>query len=1129
MATNRQQIQQYIRDFNFQQLFVHELGWDHLNEPPLTIPCDGQTYTLRPLVEKRGVKVYVCDPDAQGKIPADPILRKIEREVTRHAYEHFIIYVDAARRRHVWQWVKREQGKPLAPRLNRYYKGQSGELLAQKLEVLSIAIDEEETLHMTEVAGRVAKAFDVERVTKKFYDRFKLEHATFLNFIQGISSQADREWYASLMLNRLMFIYFIQRKGFLDTKTPGLLDGDANYLSNRLKWVQEQRGEDQFHTFYRYFLIKLFHDGLSKREHSPELEALLGKVPYLNGGLFDVHVLERDYPQLNIPDEAFQHLFDFFDDFDWHLDDRPLRNDREINPDILGYIFEKYINQKQMGAYYTKEDITEYISKNTIIPYIFEAAEQKCMIAFEPDGPIWSLLRENPDRYIYDAVRKGCDVSLPSEIAVGEQDIAQRGEWNKPATDAYALPTEIWREVVARRNRYHEVRAKLAAGEISSINDLITYNLDIRQFAQDAIAYCEGTDLLRAFYESIESVTVLDPTCGSGAFLFAALGILEALYEACLDRMQAMIEERDQLDVALPAQQRQQHPALDHFRRLLREVGRHPSRIYFIYKSIIINNLYGVDIMEEATEICKLRLFLKLVSQVNTFDDIEPLPDIDFNIRAGNTLVGFASYEETKKAIEGKTTGKGTTRDEVAFQNQMIFDDRLARIEQRAQEIERAFDHFRKLQTQLQLEASDMAENKQHLREKLEVLRAELNSYLASEYGIDRNNITKTEVYDEKLAQWQRSHQPFHWWIEFYGIMKRGGFDVIIGNPPYVEKSKFKQSGYTIKGFLTEQCSDLYAVVVERSLRLSDEKGVLGLIVPISIACTDDFAPLQKLLITQKRAKWMAHFANRPSQLFTGAQKRLTILVFGSSNARKNVLFTSRYKRWFKEERDYLIATNEFTCQTDLPIVFKNSIAKIGSYREICIVKKALASGTRLGNYIVEISPYKTYYVRTPGYFCQFWDKPPMVKVLKSSEKRPRGELYSDSFKTEDDLYICLAVLNSSLFYWYIFAYSDCRHMNRRDVLNFPLNLEMMDESTLLALIKLSHELQIDYQKNKSIMLKSGLEIEIFEAAKSKPLIDQVDRILAQHYGFTDEELDFIINYDIKYRMGRDNGDESEV
>ena len=56
--------------------------------------------------------------------------------------------------------------------------------------------------------------------------------------------------------------------------------------------------------------------------------------------------------------------------------------------------------------------------------------------------------------------------------------------------------------------------------------------------------------------------------------------------------------------------------------------------------------------------------------------------------------------------------------------------------------------------------------------------------------------LPKTEVYDEKFAQWQKSHQPFHWWIEFYGIMKRGGFDVIIGNPPYVEYEQRKEHIY---------------------------------------------------------------------------------------------------------------------------------------------------------------------------------------------------------------------------------------------------------------------------------------------------------------------------------------------
>ena len=63
---------------------------------------------------------------------------------------------------------------------------------------------------------------------------------------------------------------------------------------------------------------------------------------------------------------------------------------------MVGYIFEKYINQKQMGAYYTKEDITAYIGKNTIIPFLFYAAEKKCAIAFKPGSFLWRLLRTTP-------------------------------------------------------------------------------------------------------------------------------------------------------------------------------------------------------------------------------------------------------------------------------------------------------------------------------------------------------------------------------------------------------------------------------------------------------------------------------------------------------------------------------------------------------------------------------------------------------------------------------------------------------------------------------------------------------------------------------------------------------------
>ena len=188
------------------------------------------------------------------------------------------------------------------------------------------------------------------------------------------------------------------------------------------------------------------------------------------------------------------------------------------------------------------------------------------------------------------------------------------------------LPTETWREYVCRRQRCLELREKLGKGEVTAINDLITLNLDIRQFAQDAIADCRSPELLAAFFEPIRSVTVLDPTCGSGAFLFAALNILEPLYEACLDRMESFLAAAESKTAAKG--QRQRHEArrrpnakakcFDQFRAVLnRSTTTTPTPKYFIFKSIIIHNLFGVDIMEEATEICKLRLFLKLVAQVD--------------------------------------------------------------------------------------------------------------------------------------------------------------------------------------------------------------------------------------------------------------------------------------------------------------------------------------------------------------------------------------------------------------------------------------------------------------------------------------------------------------------------------
>jgi hypothetical protein len=460
----------FLKEFDFDGLFLEELGWDNYANN-LQVSVNSEIFSLKAIAEKRGMAAFLCNPSGDGTIPDYTSRRKIEKHLGKSVHEHIIIYINDDKTTQIWQWVRRETGRPTACREHTYHKDQRGDSLIQKLQSIAFSLEEEENLTLVDVAGRTRAAFDLDRVTKRFYDRFKKEHDAFLKFIDGIPDEELLRWYASVMLNRLMFVYFIQKKGFLNN--------DPDYLRHRLV---ECQGTGKG-GFYKNLLCPLFFEVFAKKEdeRTPDVSQLLGKVPYLNGGIFLKHQIEEAYgEQIQIPDTAFEKLFDFFDQYQWHLDERPLRADNEINPDVLGYIFEKYINQKQMGAYYTKEDITEYISKNTIIPLLFDEAKQKCRIAFEGDQSVWKLLQSDPDIYIYDAVRKGVDLPLPDDIAIGLDDVSKRTGWNRPASEEFALPTEIWREVVARRTRYNEVKGKALDGEIASINDFITYNLNIR-------------------------------------------------------------------------------------------------------------------------------------------------------------------------------------------------------------------------------------------------------------------------------------------------------------------------------------------------------------------------------------------------------------------------------------------------------------------------------------------------------------------------------------------------------------------------------------------------------------------------------------------------------------------------
>jgi len=633
--------------------------------------------------------------------------------------------------------------------------------------------------------------------------------------------------------------------------------------------------------------------------------------------------------------------------------------------------------------------------------------------------------------------------------------------------------------------------------------ELVTLNLNIRQFVQDVIATAPA-DLALALWNALASLTVLDPTCGSGAFLFAALEIIEPLYEGLLERLRALLSDWGASGEKHPIWERE-------FRRILDAVDRHPNEAYFIHKTSILHNLYGVDIMEEAVEICKLRLFLKLAAQLEPGQPVEPLPDIDFNIRAGNTLVGYASRNEIRRAFS-EASGSG----QMALQGIETSLDDFRRIMEDAEDADRLFCQFQTQQDLGTETAMDQLVAKRALERKFDALRLQLDRFLAGQYDL-RN--CKTE---SAFEQWRASHAPFHWFVEFYGIMDRGGFDVIVGNPPYVEIKVLKQ--YSILGYKCEGCGNLYALVLERCFALGAKCSRQGYIVPVSSASTERYAAVQKMLLG--RALDFSSYDDRPARLFDGLEHiRLTILLIGAATAEPQICST-RYNKWLSEERATLFS-GVFHVATQ-PTIVDGTLPKLCAPLEASLISKVAAQPYSLSRQYSRSGRHSVFYSRKVGYFLQVLNFQPRVLDGRGTP-RPPSEFKELIFENKDYAALVLCCLNSSLFYWFVTVFSDCRHLNKREIDAFRICLESLAIGpTKDRLIGLANALMSSLENNSLVrhmrFKHDQLTVQCIYPKNSKAIIDEIDSALAEHYGFTQEELDFVINYDIKYRMGLSGG-----
>ena len=351
------------------------------------------------------------------------------------------------------------------------------------------------------------KAFDVEPVTKAFFAEYKKTFEAAEESVSGFGDDEEetKRLFVQTLFNRLMFVYFLQRKGWLS------FQGDKDYLNALWRDYGSNAGDG---NFYVARLKPLFFAGLNNsqsrdlKRRDSILYGTIGDVPFLNGGLFEETELDKR-SGVTVPDGAIERVLrGLFDRFNFTvMESTPFDIEVAVDPEMLGKVFEELVNRRrESGSYYTPRPVVSFMCREALKGYL-----------------------------------EGQDSGLSAEAVAKFVD----------GHDSSDIPL-------------------LAAGKVGG---------------------------------ALNEVTVVDPACGSGAYL---LGMMQELVELNLALYNARADNRSLYDLKL---------------------------------HIIQRNLYGVDNDEFAVNIAMLRMWLSLAIEYEG-DSPPPLPNLDFKVVCGDSLLG---------------------------------------------------------------------------------------------------------------------------------------------------------------------------------------------------------------------------------------------------------------------------------------------------------------------------------------------------------------------------------------------------------------------------------------------------------------------------------------------------------
>ena len=502
-----------------------------------------------------------------------------------------------------------------------------------------------------------------------------------------------------------------------------------------------------------------------------------------------------------------------------------------------------------------------------------------------------------------------------------------------------------------------------------------------------------------------------------------------------------------------------------------------------IKRHIIQNNIYGVDIERGAVDIARLRFWLSLIVDEKS---PEALPNLDFKIMQGNSLLEQYKGADLSTMTEKKVgAGQGIT----------IFDSML--------------DVYRKnLRDKLaEYYACPEHDKKVQLRKDIaDIVKKEL-----SEQGI---NIDFEDMDLSANSQFFLWHTWFH---DVFSRPSKEGFDIVIGNPPYGAKYDNQTKRYYKNTYMTANSIrglqkgslDTYTLFIELGYNLLRRNGSFAYIVPISLTSSDSLTGVHRILMGNCNTIHISSYAVRPKPVFENAVVNTSILLFQKTETPcKHLYSTKMHRRGNEFDLQRLIDNLNFVDVYGYTMTGR--IPKIGCEMEKDILSRVIKNIPIKTLYDDEGEPI--YYRTTGGRYFKVVTNYP----TGSTKEKP---LYFQKRLTN----AIGCILSSSLAFWFYQIYSNNLDWKTYEIENFTI--PQLSSENIIYLDKLYSRYLIDIEAKANIRTTSGestYNVDSFKEYKivrSKSIIDEVDDYICPLYGLTQEECDFIKNYELEFRL----------